>query len=208
MDLIGQLIGINKDAPTAQKAPLDPVTQSLVNAQFEEAKKSPQEFSAQATKGIDQAVNSLGGLGGSDYGKSGTTQGYREALRNAYSGQTGDALNRIKLNSEIQGHQQKANALSMASRFALQQRQTETSYFQTLTEAYNQMEAQRAALVGAISGVANQAVGMYVGSRPKSVSPGSKTPDQSVRTPIPTYVPFSGQVPAKYDYLGEGMQNA
>jgi hypothetical protein len=192
MDIIGglsRLFGAPSDTPTPRRQELDAATQGLINQQFDQAKRSPSEFAADLNKGIESSVSRLGGLGASDFGTTGVNPGMREALRNAYSGQTGEAIDRIKLNNQIMGEQRKGNALKLASQYALQQQSAQTNYFQALTDAYNQMEAQRAALVSAISGVANTAMGMYMGSRSKAIGNGNTSPDQTIRAQETIMVP-------------------
>lgn len=175
------LFGIGDNPPEPGKSELDPVAKQMIADQLSQASRSPQDFAKELTQGLEQSVSRLKGSDLSDIGKTGVTPGFRDALRSAYSAQTGDALDRIKLNNQLVAEQRKANALQMASRFSLHQANMQTNYYQSLTDAYNQMEAQRAALVANISGLGAQAIGTYAGSQSKGVGTGNTSPDWSSR---------------------------
>ena len=178
MSTITEMLGLD-NSPTHEQVRLDPTTQGLINANIQSAARPISAYTTELNKGVNENVNRLSGSGEADYGKTGVTPGYKEALRNAYSGETGDALQSMSLKTQINAERRKANALGMASQLALHQQQTNTNYYQTLTDAYSQMEAQRAAFVAAISGVGQQAMGMYAASRNKNVSPNT-SPDMSI----------------------------
>lgn len=179
MSTISEMLGLD-NTPTNQQVRLDPTTQGLINAQITQASRPVSQFQNEMEKGVSQNVNRLSGSSQNDYGKSGVTEGYKDALRNAYSGQTGDALRSMSISNEINAEKRKANALGIASSLALHQQQTNTNYYQTLTDAYSQMEAQRAAFVAALSGVGQMAIGQYAAASNRKVSP-HDSPDMSMQ---------------------------
>lgn len=202
MSDISKFLGFDQQTPTPQFTPLDAQTQGLIKDQTTSAMRSSNQFGNELNQGIDQRVGQIGQFGNTDMANTGMTPGMHEALRNAYSGQTGDALDRIKFSNSIEGEQRKANALRLASQNAMQQQQTKTNYFQTLTDSYNQMEAQRAQFVSAISGLGQHMMGTYAGARSKNIAPNS-SPDMSMNKNM-----FSGNSyqmggqPQQSNYLG------
>jgi len=202
MSEVSKFLGFDQQTPTPQFTPLDAQTQGLIKEQAASAMRPSSQFGNELNQGINQRVGQIGQFGNTDMANTGMTSGMHEALRNAYSGQTGDALDRIKFSNSIEGDQRKAQALRLASQNAMQQQQTRTNYFQTLTDSYNQMEAQRAQFVSAISGLGQHSMGTYAGSRTKNISPNS-SPDMSMSQNM-----FSGKSyqmggqPQQPSYLG------
>lgn len=194
MSDLSKFLGLDRNSTPTPQAPvnLDPQSQALLNAQSQAAMRPSSEFTNELNKGLDERTSQIGDFGNASQAQTGMSPGMRDALRNAYSAQTGDALDRIKLNNSIEGQQRKSNALALASHYALQQQQiTKTNYFQTLTDAYNQMEAQRAQFVSSLTGLANYGIGTYEGSRSKNVSPGF-SPDQAIADNKSNIRPTSG----------------
>jgi hypothetical protein len=180
MSEISKFLGFDQQTPT----PLPPAqigqgTQDIMNAQATSAMRPSSAFAGDITKGISQRVGQIGQSGNSDPAQTGMSPAAFEAMRNVYAGQTGDALNRINMQSSFEGEQRKAQALKLAAQNAMQQQQTKTNYFQTLTDSYNQMEAQRAQFVSQISGLASYGMGSYAGARNKTVAP-KTSPDMSM----------------------------
>jgi hypothetical protein len=203
MSEVSKFLGFDQQTPTPQFTPLDAQTQGLIKEQAASAMRPSNQFGNELNQGINQRVGQIGQFGNTDMANTGMTQGMHEALRNAYSGQTGDALDRIKFTNSIEGDQKKAQALRLASQNAMQQQQTRTNYFQTLTDSYNQMEAQRAQFVSAISGLGQHAMGTYAGARSKNVSPHS-SPDMSMNQNMFNGNSYQmGGQPQQPSYLGD-----
>lgn len=184
------------DAPTPPKPKeLDPATQALIAGQAQSAMRSGSQFGEEINKGINERVGQIGQFGSSDQAQTGMDPAMFQAMRNAYSGQTGSYLRDLKEQGALMGEQRKSHALRQASQFALQKAQQNTNYYQTLTDSYNQMEAQRAQFVSAISGLASYGIGTYAAGRKPKQSPIEKPMEQSIamnqRSLNPVSSPFS-----------------
>ena len=176
--IFGNLFGTKTKDPEPQFAQVDPQTQANIAQQLEQAKRSIPDFAKEQSAGLEASVGRLAGGPSQDYATTGVQPGFRDAIRNIYSGQTSDFLNKLKLNNQVLAEKRKQEQLKQASRYSLYASGVETSYLQSLTDAQNQMEAQRAALVSQISGSAGYAIGTYMGSRSNSIGRGNSTPDQ------------------------------
>ena len=172
----------NQATPMPQKAEMPQAAKEQLQNIISTAQQSPEQFAQQSMQGVEQGMGMLGGAGtAKEYAQTGIQPGQLQALRNVYSTQTGKALEQMKAQGAIQAEQKKMQKLQLASQLALHQANTQTNYLQNLTDAYNQMEAQRAALVGALSGVASQGMGMYFGARAKGIGNGNFSTDASLR---------------------------
>ena len=154
MSWLSDALGGSSPTPPKPKE-LDPATQALIAGQAQSAMRSGAQFGEDINKGIGERVGQIGQFGSSDQAQTGMDPAMFQAMRNAYSGQTGKYLSDLKEQGALIGEQRKAHALKQASIFALQKEQQNTNYYQTLTDSYNQMEAQRAQFVSAISGLAS-----------------------------------------------------
>lgn len=181
MSDISSFLNLDREAPATRQAALGPGTQSLIAEQSAYANRPTSSFVQDINKNVEAGLGRLGADTYGDYGKSGVSKEYQQALRNAYSGQTGDTLRRISSENEMVAQQRKANALAVASQYAQHKQALDINQFQRLTDAYAQMEAQRAQFVAAISGLANYGVGTYMGAKSGNVAPAIKSPDQSIQ---------------------------
>jgi hypothetical protein len=195
-------MGLYQDLPNPSFVNTDPATQGLINQNIAQASRPVDSFAGDINKNVDQSVNHLNVSTGASPEQTGMSSGTRDALINAYAGQTGDYLNKQKATNQIVAEQRKANALKVASQLALHQQATTTNNYQTLTDAYSQMEAQRAAFVAQISGLASYGIGSYAGAKSKQVAPNTATPDQSMAGNQGSYLgnySFAAPAPQPYD---------
>ena len=196
--------------PTPQTVELDPTTLGLINQQQQQANRPTGEFQSELMKGIPERVGQLNSSGPSNMGNTGMSAGMKESLINSYGGQTGDFLNKVKVQNQMMAEQRKANALRTAAQIAMQQQSAKNGQFQTYTDAFNQMEAQRSAFIASMSGLVNYGMGTYAANHSKNVSPNTQTPDQSIAmNPNNNYLgnySFNGgqQPQAQPSYLGFG----
>lgn len=177
VDLAGQF---NKDAPTPTKVALDPNTQQLISAQIDKASRPGSAFGAELGQGVESGVARLGAMGSDNSAKSGVSSAQTQAIRNVYGAQTGQALEHLKFQNQIAGEQRKAVQMQTAAQLALHQQQTQTNYLQSLTQAYNQMEQQRAQFVSNISGLASYGMGSYAGYRAGKANQAMNAQNQQV----------------------------
>jgi hypothetical protein len=189
--LFGNLFGTRVKDPELQFAQVDPQTQANIAQQFDEAKRAIPDFAKEQSAGLEASVGRLASGPSQDYAITGVQPGFKDALRNIYSGQTSDFLNKLKLNNQVLAEKRKQEQLKQASRYALYASGVETSYLQSLTDAQNQMEAQRAAIISQISGSVGYAAGTYIGSRSNSVGTGNSTPDRTIQFSQPVAQPAS-----------------
>jgi hypothetical protein len=204
MGLLDNLFGASTSSPAPKQIGLDAGTQGLIQSSIAEANRPTSSFASEMNSGAQGALNRLAPTDAvNDFGKTGTTTGFRDAIRGAYAGQAGQALEHIKTTNDLMAEQRKANALKQASQNVMQQANMNTNYYQTLTDSYNQMEAQRSAFISSISGLANYAAGTYIGSKNKAASPGI-SPDQNVaQSSAETFLPGRQRLMApvsSYDY--------
>lgn len=150
---------------------LDPNTKKLMDEQAQRAMRPSSAFRDELNQGIDRASNVGQFGGGGGMAQTGMSPGQFEAMRNVYAGQTGDALNRIRANHDIMAEQRKMQELKQTSQYALQQQGLKNNAFANLTAAYNQMDAQRAQFISALTGLANYGIGTYAGAQHNKISP-------------------------------------
>lgn len=170
---IGNIFGGSSETPKLQQAQMPEAAKEQMQALISQAKQSPEQIAQQSMTGVEKGMGMLGGGAPQDFAKTGVQPEKIQAFRNVYGAQTGKALEQLKSQNLIQAEQKKMQKLQMASQLALHAANVQTNYLQTLTDAYNQMEAQRAGLVSAISGIGNQAAGMYFGARAKGIGGGN-----------------------------------
>lgn len=188
MSSVSDFFGIDIDlaggggkTPTPQKAELPEIAQQHLKDIVASAKRSPEEFAKESMANVESGMGMLGGGAPESFAKTGVQPEKIQAFRNVYGAQTGQAMERMKAQTAIEAEQRKMQKLQIASQLMLDQAGLQTKYYQSLTNAYNQMEAQRAALISNISGTAGQAIGMYYGSQPKGIGSGNYTPDATIQ---------------------------
>ena len=165
------------DTPDLNIVQTDPTTQGLINQNVSQSARPTGAFANDINTNVNNSVGRLSGSGANNYANSGVSDGYKQALVNAYGGQTNKYMQNLNAENQITAEQRKAKAMQTASQLALHQQQTQNDNFQTLTSAYNQMEAQRAEFVAQISGLASYGIGRYAAAHPK---PNQPTADQSM----------------------------
>lgn len=171
----------SSDTPTPPKAEMPQIAQEQMQNIIASAKRSPEDFAKESMTNVESGMGMLGGGAPQSFAQTGVQPEKLQAFRNVYGAQTGQAMERMKAQNAIEAEQRKMQKLQIASKLAMHQAQVQTDYLQSLTNAYNQMEAQRAALISNISGTAGQAIGMYYGSQPKGIGRGSYTPDATIQ---------------------------
>lgn len=197
MSWLSELTG--GDAPKPPKpVALDTVTQAMIEQQTQNAMRSGGQFGEDLNKGIEQRVGQIGQFGSSDQAQTGMDPAMFQAMRNAYSGQTGSYLRDLKEQHALMGEQRKSQALRLSSQFALQRMQQNTNYYQTLTDSYNQMEAQRAQFVASISGLASYGAGTYAAGKKPQLNIAEQPIDQSIAMNRRSLRPIS----SPYDPIG------
>ena len=171
MSIISSAFGFDGSNLLPTSVALDPNTKKLMDDQSQRAMRPSAAFKDELNQGIDKASNVglFGGGGGT--AQTGMSSGQFEAMRNAYAGQTGDALNKIRANHDIMAEQRKMQELKQTSQYALQQQGLKNNAFANLTAAYNQMDAQRAQFVSALTGLANYGIGTYAAAQRNKISP-------------------------------------
>lgn len=173
-DIFG--MNIKTDLPNLPLQELDPATKAMIEQQREQAMQPTSEIAAPMTAGIEERLGQVG-LAPGLQAQTGVSPGMIKAIENIHAGQTQDVLKNLKYGSQMRAEVEKANRLKQAASYAMTQQQTKLNHYQALTDAYGQMEAQRAQFVASLTGLASYGMGSFMGSQSKRVMPNA-SPDQ------------------------------
>lgn len=185
MALNGPLSFLDPQLPDNKQISLDPAVQGLLNDTVKRASADTASFGQATNQGIDERVGQLNQSNNSIKqmaAKTGQDPAMLEAISGAYGSQAHDQIQKIKSQNDFNAPLRKANALSGAAAAVLGQQQAKNSFYQSLTDAYNQSEANRAQLVSTLFQTGTQAY-MY---NKKNSSQGMQM-GQGQQTPASNY---------------------
>lgn len=158
--MAGPLDILNPQLPDNKRIALDPAVQGLLNDQVNRASADQSTFAAATNQGIDERVGQLNQSNDSlkSYAaKTGQDPAMLEALSGIYGAKAQEQIGKIKTQNELNAPFRKSQALSGVSSAVLGAQQAKNNFYQQLTDAYNQSEMGRAALVSTLFQTGTQA---------------------------------------------------
>lgn len=179
---IAPIFGGSTDTPKPGIAPLDPGTQGLINAGVTRAGQSGGQFADQINQGVSQNSASVGQdqqHASQEDQQFGGTQPMSDALRNAYSAQSGTNIGKLMKSNQYRGELAKSDYMNKMSQVAVAQQRVAAQNYATLTDAYNQSENSRAQFVNSLFQIGQQGMVMAAANHRKSgksMAAGAGTP--------------------------------
>jgi hypothetical protein len=137
--------------PELKYVPLDAEAQGLLNSGI--ARAASADFAGQMNAGISEREGQLAQGDESlesESAKKKADPAMLKALRDQYNSIAGDQVERIKTQNSLKAPLQKAQALRQYAQAALGQQRAQNSFYQQLTDAYNQQEMGRAQFVNTL----------------------------------------------------------
>jgi hypothetical protein len=158
----GLLNNVFGNAPQPTTVPLDTGSQNLENQMADQSNQPSNYYSGILNSNLGQVAN----LGQNDQQMNQSAQsmgmapGQMEAIRNVYSQQAGQGINRLTQQNELKGQMMKADYMNQMSRAMLGIQQNAVNQYGVLSQAYQQQEYARAGVINSLFQTANFGIGM------------------------------------------------
>lgn len=159
MGLLDGLFNDNADQINARTVDLDPEAKQLINDISDRALQDREQFEKASNVGVD-AAGSQGGFGST---LTGSESGMSQAIANKYKAKAGADIERLKLQSNLDSHMKKADALNTAMATQRAKKNVEIGIYERQVKAQQAREAARGQMLANILGMAGMAVGAMVG---------------------------------------------
>lgn len=167
MNMISSILGGSGGAPTRQVAELDPTTKRLMDEYAARGGRSEQEIAKDGYGLADEAAKQVSAP--KEVGGYNPMMG--DAIRMKYQEATQKDLGKLKLMSEMQAKQDKAQQMRTGWEMLMAKQNVATQNFARAAEARMQAEALRAQVLSSVFQGAGRFAGAYYGSQSGAPKP-------------------------------------
>ena len=146
------------NTPQPTTVPLDSGSQGLLNQDTTLANQSNSAYAGILNNGISEGAHSLSQSDAQmnqEGQRNSLDPNYLASLRSAYGQQANSAIQRIKSQNDYNGAMMKADFMQKMAGTLLGQQQAQVQNYSFLTNAYNQSEQARAALINSLFQMSN-----------------------------------------------------